>query len=171
MRRVLGIDPGSLYCGYGIVDVASASTPTYVECGVLQFEKNLSLAHRLHQLSVDLREIIQEFTPRDLALEAIFQGKNVQSAFRLGYARGIVMMLSAEFGLGLYEYPPSVVKRAVAGHGHARKEEIQRMVTWQCRLKTPPKADAADALAIALCHGFRQGNSLIAVHSKGKRGL
>lgn len=166
MRRILGIDPGSRFCGYGVVDLAPNEKPRYVECGVLQFEATLPLPQRLHQLAFDLRELIQELKPHDMAVETIFHGKNAQSAFRLGYARGVVMMISAECSLAFYEYSPNIVKRAVAGHGHAKKDEIQRLVTWQCGLRHAPQADAADALAVALCHAFQQNLLLQLEHRR-----
>ena len=156
MRRVLGIDPGSRLCGYGVIDISPHQKPLYIECGVLQLPEQDPLPKRLQQLAADLREVIAEFQPEEMALESIFYGKNVQSALRLGYARGVVMLLCAESNLPLYEYPPSVVKQAIAGNGRSGKAEIQKMVTWQCGLRTIPQADAADALAIALCHALQQ---------------
>lgn len=156
MKRILGIDPGSRLCGYGVVDISPCSKPTYVECGVLQLPEKDPLPKRLAQLAMDLREIILEFQPQEMALESIFYGKNAQSALRLGYARGVVMLLSAEANLSLYEYSPSVIKQNIAGNGQASKAQIQKMVAWQCGLRTNPQADAADALAIALCHALQQ---------------
>jgi len=156
VKRILGIDPGTRFCGYGVVDFVPRSKPLYIECGVIQLDASLSLPQRLYQLSTDLRDVILEFQPQHLAVESIFYGKNVQSALRLGYARGVVMMLVAEYALEFYEYAPNAIKRAVSGHGHARKEDMQRVVMWQCGLASPPDSDAADALAIALCHSFSQ---------------
>ncbi len=152
--RILGIDPGTRLCGYGVIEAggASGARPRYVECGVLQLTEGLELAKRLQQLWHDLREVVAELRPQELALESIFHGKNAQSALRLGYARGVVMLLAMESDLVLAEYPPATVKRAVAGHGRASKEEVQRMVGWQCGLRKALAADAADALAVALCH-------------------
>jgi crossover junction endodeoxyribonuclease RuvC len=158
MTRILGIDPGTLYCGYGIIEVTAraAAKPRYVECGVIELNGRLSLAARLRLLASDLREVLSELRPDEVALEAAFHGVNAQSALRLGHARGVIMLLVAEAGLPLGEYPPATVKKSVAGHGRATKEEIQRVVTWLCALKRAPRADAADALAIALCHAFHR---------------
>ncbi len=120
---------------------------------MIQLRATDPLPARLKQLAADLREVIRELRPQEMALESIFHGKNAQSALRLGYARGVVMLLCAEADLTLAEYPPATVKRAVAGNGRATKEEVQRMVRWLCGLKSTPGADAADALAVALCHG------------------
>jgi crossover junction endodeoxyribonuclease RuvC len=153
--RILGIDPGSRLCGYGVVDIAPGQKPRYVECGVLQLKETSPLPFRLRQLHDDLGEVIAELRPDEMSLEAIFHGKNAQSALRLGYARGVVMLLAEQRGLRLHEYPPATVKRAVAGNGRAAKEEVQRMVRWLCGLRHTPQADAADALALALCHAYR----------------
>ena len=159
MIRILGIDPGTLRCGYGVVEVSEAraiAKPRYVECGVIELSGKLTLAERLRLLATDLRELLTELRPHEVSLEAAFHGVNAQSALRLGHARGVIMLLVAEAGLPLGEYPPATVKRSVAGHGRAGKEEIQRVVTWLCALKRAPRPDAADALAIALCHAFHR---------------
>lgn len=98
--------------------------------------------------------MLRDLSPHEVALEAIFHGINAQSALRLGHARGVIMLLTEEAGLCLHEYPPATVKRSVAGHGRASKEEVQRMVCWTCGLRRPPLPDAADALAVALCHAY-----------------
>ena len=156
MARILGIDPGSRLCGYGVIEAERGKKPVYVECGVLQLQATLPLPERLRQLALDLREVLGELRPAEMALESIFHGINAQSALRLGYARGVVMLLGAEAGLPLSEYPPATVKRAVAGHGKATKEDVQRMVRWQCGLHRAPSADAADALAVAICHAYHR---------------
>lgn len=159
MIRILGIDPGTLRCGYGMVEVSEVraiAKPRYVECGVIELCGKLSLAERLRLLAADLRELLAELRPDEVSLEAAFHGVNAQSALRLGHARGVIMLLVAEAGLPLGEYPPATVKRSVAGHGRAGKEEVQRVVTWLCALKRAPRTDAADALAIALCHAFHR---------------
>ena len=159
MIRILGIDPGTLHCGYGVVEVSSVRAlkkPRYIECGVIELNGKLSLSERLRLLAVDLREVLLELRPDEVSLEAAFHGVNAQSALRLGHARGVIMLLIAEAGLPLGEYAPATVKRSVAGHGRAGKEEIQRVVTWLCALQSAPRPDAADALAIALCHAFHR---------------
>lgn len=152
--RILGIDPGTRLCGYGAVDTAPPARPTYVECGVLQLGGDGPLPRRLRQLAADLREVINDLQPEAMALESIFHGINAQSALRLGYARGVIMLLCEEAGLPLFEYPPATVKRTVAGTGRATKDEVGRMVRWTCQLRSTPQVDAADALAVALCHAY-----------------
>jgi crossover junction endodeoxyribonuclease RuvC len=159
MIRILGIDPGTLRCGYGVVEVSelrALAKPRYVECGVIELSGKLPLSERLRLLATDLREVLAELRPDEVSLEAAFHGVNAQSALLLGHARGVIMLLVAEAGLPLGEYPPATVKRSVAGHGRAGKQEVQRVVTWLCALQRAPRADAADALAIALCHAFHR---------------
>lgn len=153
-KRILGIDPGSRLCGYGIVEVLARGQHRYVECGVIQLNERHALATRLYELGQDLRDIFREVQPQELAVEALFHGVNAQSVLRLAHARGVVLFTSAEAGIPVFEYPPATVKRAVAGHGRASKSDVQRMVAWQCGLQALPSPDAADALAVALCHSF-----------------
>ena len=150
--RILGIDPGTRLCGYGVIEVLAGQQLRYVECGVLQLDVKLALPRRLHQLWQELREVVSELRPHEMALESIFHGVNAQSALRLGHARGVIMLVVAEAGLPLAEYPPATVKRTVAGNGRAQKAEVQRLVSYRCGLKQPPPLDASDALALALCH-------------------
>jgi crossover junction endodeoxyribonuclease RuvC len=153
--RILGIDPGTINCGYGVVEVAGSVTwsrPRYIECGVFELNARRGLPERLASLAGDLREVLEELAPQEVALEAAFHGKKAQSALRLGHARGVIMMLVAEAGQPLFEYAPAKVKRAVAGNGRAQKDEVQRIISFLCSLKETPRTDAADALAIAICH-------------------
>ena len=116
----------------------------------------LPLASRLCTLAHDLREVIGELKPDELSLESAFHGINARSALVLGHARGVIMLVGAEANLPIGEYSPAMVKRAVAGHGQATKQDVQKMVSWLCGLATPPPSDAADAVAIALCHAFHR---------------
>lgn len=158
--RILGIDPGTIACGYGVVEVPrerGAVKPRYIECGVIELDRHAALPLRLQVLASELREVIGELRPDELSLEAAFHGVNARSALLLGHARGVIMLLGAEAGLPLGEYPPATVKRSVAGHGRAQKAEVQRVISWLLGLRTPPRTDAADALAIALCHAYHRG--------------
>jgi crossover junction endodeoxyribonuclease RuvC len=153
--RILGVDPGTIHCGYGVVEISGSAAfnrPRYLECGVIELDRRRTLPERLRALASDLREVIAELRPQEVALESVFHGVNIQSALRLGHARGVIMLLAAEADLPLAEYPPATVKRAVAGHGQAQKEQVQRMICVLCGLTTTPGPDAADALAIAICH-------------------
>ncbi|MBL9006760.1 MAG: crossover junction endodeoxyribonuclease RuvC [Myxococcales bacterium] len=161
--RILGIDPGTIHCGYGVLEAQRGAfmRPRYVECGVLELNPAKSLSERLVALARDLREVLDELSPDEVALEALYHGVNAQSALRLGHARGVIMLLIAEAKLPLYEYPPATVKRTVAGNGRAQKVEVQRLVSYRCGLRQPPPLDASDALAVALCHA--QQRSVIQV--------
>ena len=149
--RILGVDPGSAVCGYGVVEGPRAR---YVTAGTIRC---LSLARgptRLRHIHESLLTIIDEFSPTELSLERHFVATNVQSAFRLGEARAMAMLAAAERGLAMYEYPPNEVKLCVAGHGHADKAQVKYMVRNLLRLDPSIELsyDAADALAIAMCH-------------------
>lgn len=157
MTRILGVDPGTLHCGYGVVEVSTgtgSTKPRYIECGVIELPAQKPMAERLKLLASDLREVIRELRPDELALECAFAGINVRSALVLGQARGAILLVGAEANLPCAEYPPATVKKTVCGNGRAQKSEVQRVVSWLCKLRTPPPTDAADAVAIALCHAF-----------------
>ncbi len=145
--RILGVDPGSRVCGYAVVDGR-----TYVECGVIKLVAKAPLEARLAELHRDLTSIIEEFAPNEVAVEDLFYGANVRSAFSLAHARGVVFAAAGAAGLRVCSYPPSVVKQAVTGSGRAPKEQVTRMVQVLTNLATPPVSDAADALAVALTH-------------------
>lgn len=150
--RILGIDPGTRVVGYGLVDHHPGGRAAYVECGVITLEERDPMPLRLSTLARAVAELIAEFTPRVLSLEAAFHGVNASSALKLGQARGAVMVVAAERGLEVAEYPPAYVKRAVVGHGRATKQDVTARVQLLFGLARPPRPDAADALAIALCH-------------------
>jgi crossover junction endodeoxyribonuclease RuvC len=151
--RVLGVDPGSVVCGWGLVEGRSGE-PHYVAAGTIRTTAIKRGPSRLKKIHEELIGIIDEFAPATLALERHFIAANVQSAFRLGEARAMALLAAAERSLELFEYPPNEVKLAVAGHGHADKEQIKYMVRRALGLDTSEAlaTDAADALAIALCH-------------------
>lgn len=150
--RVLGIDPGTRVAGYAVLDVPRSGDPVYVECGLLRAKTSDSVAERLLEIATGLEELIGEFRPTVMALEQAFYGKNLQSALRLGEARGALTLVGMRAGLQLREYAPAHIKRAVTGSGRATKIEIQQRVRMLCRLQHEPDSDAADALAIALCY-------------------
>src|SRR5277367_6992765 len=122
--RILGVDPGSAVCGFGVVDRGGR----YVTAGTIQCASFAPGPGRLRRIHEALLAIIDEFTPAALSLERHFVAANVQSAFRLGEARAMAMLAAAERGLAMYEYPPNEVKLCVAGHGHADKAQVKYMV-------------------------------------------
>ena len=150
--RVLGVDPGSIKSGYGILDQREAEL-IVLEYGVIRTTSDLPFAQRLLQISVRLQALISQFQPQVLAVEDLFFAKNVKSALKLGHARGVILLTAAQAGLEIAEYTPLEVKQAVVGYGRADKVQVQQMVKVLLHLKEiPTPDDAADALAIAICH-------------------
>lgn len=152
MSVILGIDPGSRVTGYGLVRV-DRRNPVYLASGCIRLNDD-DLSLRLHKLYTSLNELLQQFQPSQAAIEQVFVGKNASSALKLGHARGAAMLAVANAEVPLAEYSARSVKQAVAGSGAADKEQVQHMVVRLLQLDKTPAADAADALAIALCHAF-----------------
>ena len=150
--RVLGIDCGTEFTGYGIVESA-AHTLCYRTCGAIKLPKNLSAGARLQQVHAGLTEIIHLHRPEVVAIEEVFYSVNPKSALKLGQVRGVAMLAATEADLPIAEYAPLSIKSAVVGYGRADKQQVQFMVTKLLNLDTPPTPfDASDALAIAICH-------------------
>lgn len=153
--RVIGIDPGTLVCGYGIVD-AEGSRMKAVHFGAVRVKDDMTFPERLVHIHKALAEVIREHRPEVAAVERLFVGKNVRSAMRTGEGRGIAVLTAALAGLPVHEYTPAEVKKAVVGAGGAHKTQVQEMVRILLSLeKVPRPQDAADALAIAICHCHR----------------
>ena len=150
--RILGVDPGSLRLGYGVVDRTGRAQLGYVECGVITAPARLSRAERLTAIGRGLRDLVDELGPDEVAMEQAFYGKNVQSTLALGEARGMVTFIVSDRGLPLVGYAPAMVKRSIVGHGAATKQQIGYLVRALLALRRVPEPDAADALAIAICH-------------------
>jgi crossover junction endodeoxyribonuclease RuvC len=150
--RILGIDPGTLRLGYGVVDQQGPARHAYVDCGVITAPARASREARLLTIGRDLRELLQEFRPDVVAMEQAFFGKNVQATLALGEARGVALFVTQERGISVAGYAPAQVKQTVVGHGRASKEQVAFLVRALLGMRRPPAADAADALAIALCH-------------------
>jgi crossover junction endodeoxyribonuclease RuvC len=150
--RILGLDPGSRVCGYGVIDERGGDL-RYVECGVLTARTDDAMEVRLGEIAVGLREVIAELSPDVVALEDVFTHQNPRSALALAQARGMVLAVVGLAGLSVASYPPASVKKAVSGHGRAEKEQIARMVQALIGLTSLPELDATDALAVAITHG------------------
>jgi crossover junction endodeoxyribonuclease RuvC len=149
--RVLGLDPGLRHTGWGVIDV-SGNRLTHVADGVVNAPVNLPLSERLVSLFRQITEVLERFRPDEAAVEETFVNKNAASTLKLGVARGVVLLAPAERGLPVAEYSTNLVKKSVVGAGHAEKTQIQLMVRRLlpgCAIDT---ADAADALAVAICH-------------------
>ncbi len=149
--RILGIDPGSRLTGYGIVD-SSGPRLRFVACGVVKKTPRYPMAARLNEIFDGLNEVIQLHGPECAAVEDVFVAKNPRSAIKLGQARGAAVVAAMQNGLAVSDYSPRQVKQAVAGYGQAEKDQVQNMVCMLLHLKRSPSADAADALAVAICH-------------------
>ncbi|MEN8233896.1 MAG: crossover junction endodeoxyribonuclease RuvC [Actinomycetota bacterium] len=149
---VLGIDPGLTRTGYGIIEV-SGSKERAVAAGVIRTDPAKPTGERFVELARDLREIVAEYDPVAAAIEQVFVNNNRQTAMSVARASGIALLVLSEAGLETAEYTPSAVKMALTGSGVADKQQMQRVVAMRLGLGTAPSpADAADALAIALCH-------------------
>ena len=154
--RVFGVDCGTEFTGYGVVEVdCEARTPKlrYLCAGAVKMSKKDSTAQRLAQVYAELSALMQMWMPEMVAIEEVFFATNAKSALKLGQVRGVAMLAAANCGLAVAEYAPLSIKSAVVGYGLAAKEQVQFMVTRLLELDEAPKSpDAADALAIAICH-------------------
>jgi crossover junction endodeoxyribonuclease RuvC len=152
--RILGLDPGSRVCGYGVIDERGGAL-VYVECGVLTAPEDRPMENRLGELACGLREVIAELRPGIVAVEDVFSHQNPRSAIALAQARGMALAVIGLAGLAVASYAPALVKKAVSGSGRADKTQIARMVQALIGLRSLPRADATDALAVAITHGRR----------------
>ncbi len=152
---VLGIDPGTAVTGYGVVRKEGRNPLTLIECGVIRTRPRDDLAHRLGEIHDGVAELIRRHQPGVLSIEDIFYARNVRTTVVLGHARGVILLAGVQAGLEIHEYPPSEIKKAVAGTGAATKLQIQFMVTRLLRLKSAPQpSDAADGVAAALAYAL-----------------
>ena len=150
--RILGIDPGTLVVGYGIID-SQADVMTLVCCNALTCSQHSPLAERLSYFFDKLSEVITSYKPDVVAVEQPFVAKNVRSALAIGKAQAVAILAASQRGIPTYEYTPAQIKRVVTNYGASSKEQIQEMVRFQLGLAQPPQpSDAADALAVAICH-------------------
>ncbi|HEX4418542.1 MAG TPA: crossover junction endodeoxyribonuclease RuvC [Kofleriaceae bacterium] len=158
--RILGLDPGSRVCGYGVIDERGGEL-AYVECGLLTAPEHRPMEHRLGELARGLSEVIAELRPEAVAVEDVFSYQNPRSALALAQARGMALAVIGLAGLSVASYAPALVKKAVSGSGRADKAQIARMVQALIGLRSLPRADATDALAVAITHG-RQLRPMVA---------
>ena len=155
MARVIGIDPGLRNLGWGVIDVA-ASRLRHVANGTIT-STGVTLAERLLSLHVQLSAVFADFGPEDAAVEQTFVNKDGAGTLKLGQARGVAMLVPAQAGLAVAEYAPNTVKKTVVGVGHADKAQVMHMVRLQLPGADIAGPDAADALAIAICHAHHGG--------------
>ncbi len=149
---VLGIDPGLTRTGYGVLE-ARGSRVRAIAVGVIRTDPKVAIGERLVELRRDLSSIIEEYRPDEVAMEEVFVNRNLHTATSVGRASGVVLMTAAEAGLRIAEYTPTAVKMALTGYGAADKTQVGRVISMRLGLgEVPTPADAADALAVALCH-------------------
>jgi crossover junction endodeoxyribonuclease RuvC len=167
--RIFGIDPGSVRTGYGCVDT-DGSRHRLVTCGALVPAAAAPLPERLRVIHDGLLNLLRDAAPACVAVENLFHARNVRSALTLGHARGVALLAAVEAGFPVVEYTPAEIKLAVVGYGRAEKGQLQRMVQLLLGLDTPPRPyDAADALAVAICHSHRAGGAADAGNGRMSR--
>jgi crossover junction endodeoxyribonuclease RuvC len=149
--RVLGLDPGSIRTGFGVVECGSGE-PRHIASGMIRVQGE-SLALRLRHIYEAICELVELHQPDEIAIERVFVHRNVDSALKLGQARGVTLCAAASRGAPVYEYAPRAIKLAVVGYGNAEKPQVAHMVRAMLAIEAQLQADAADALAICLCHG------------------
>ncbi len=158
--RILGIDPGVATIGFGLIE-AQRQKNTLLQYGVISTPPGIPLASRLLQISQDMQQLLEQFQPEELAIEELFFSKNITTGISVAHGRGVILLAAEEFGVPIYEYTPMQVKQAVAGYGGADKKQVMKMTQRLLHMKQIPRPDdAADALAIAICHG-RAATSLL----------
>lgn len=166
--RILGLDPGLRKTGWGIV-VSEGTKLGFVACGVVESDEKRPLAERLKQLHNGIAGIIAAHAPEEAAVEETFVNRDPQSALKLGQARGIALLVPALAGLDVAEYAANLVKKTVVGVGHADKKQVQAMIRVLLPKAEAKSADAADALAVAICHAQHRGaRALLAQHQLRK---
>ncbi len=151
MERIIGIDPGSRITGYGVID-ADRGQLQFVACGVVKTTTKYPFSYRLNEIFDGINEVVQMHGPVVAAIEDVFLATNPRSALKLGHARGAAVVAAMQNGLTVFDYSPRAVKQAVVGYGQADKKQVQHMVCVLLGLSGSPSADAADALAVAICH-------------------
>ena len=171
MLRVLGIDPGLTRCGVGIVDVEPSRRATLVHVSVIRTPVDMVLEERLLAIGTGIAELLDAFAPTAVALERVFAQHNVRTVMGTAQASGVALHAAAARGLSVGLHTPSEVKAAVTGYGSADKKQVAAMVQRILRLDAPPTpADASDALALALCHAWRDGGAMGSAGSVGSAG-
>ncbi len=154
--KILGIDPGSITCGYGLIQKSDMRSHKgeikYLASGRIVVSPRKELCIRLKELYLSLTEVLTEYKPDEIAIEKIFFAKNTKAALSLGHARGVVLLAAALTDMPVYQYSALEVKKAVAGYGRADKHQVKKMVTEILKINHDLSPDSADAIAIALCH-------------------
>lgn len=158
--RILGIDPGVATIGFGLIEADRANV-RLLQYGVITTPAKLPLSNRLFQISQDMSQLLDQFKPQEMAVEELFFSRNITTGIAVAHGRGVILLEAERAGVPAYEYTPMQVKQAVAGYGGADKRQVMLMTQRLLKMKDVPRPDdAADALAIAICHG-RSATSLL----------
>ncbi|HVY59857.1 MAG TPA: crossover junction endodeoxyribonuclease RuvC [Xanthobacteraceae bacterium] len=160
--RILGIDPGLRRTGWGLVDV-DGNRLIFVGCGSINTDAHGSVAERLVTIHDGLARVVEEFRPDEAAVEATFVNKDAAATLKLGQARGVALLIPARAGVTVAEYAPNLVKKTIVGAGHGEKAQIRMMIGVLLPKADPATHDAADALAIAVCHAHHRQSALARV--------
>ena len=158
--RILGIDPGLRRTGWGVIEVL-ANRLTFVACGSVASDDRAALAQRLVALHAGLTRVVDEFRPAEAAVEATFVNKDAAATLKLGQARGIALLVPARAGVAVAEYAPNLVKKTIIGAGHGEKAQVRMMIGVLLPKADPRSEDAADALAIAVCHAHHRQSAIL----------
>ena len=151
--RILGLDPGIATIGFGLIE-SDRSKYSLVRCGVITTPAHTSLASRLEQIYNDLTQLLEAFKPEAVSIEELFFNTNITTGIAVAHGRGVILLACQQAGVKIYEYTPLQVKQAVVGYGRAEKQQVMEMTRRLLHLKEIPRPDdAADALALAICHG------------------
>ncbi|MBM9613287.1 crossover junction endodeoxyribonuclease RuvC [Desulfobulbus rhabdoformis] len=162
--RILGIDPGSRITGYGVI-ATNGHEIGFIACGTIRTGNETDFSRRLLTIFQDLSEVISTHQPEVAAVEDIFISQNPRSALKLGHARGAAVVAALHHNLQVFDYPARQVKQTVAGYGQAEKAQVQHMVQSLLQLSAIPSQDAADALAVAICHAHQSAYSRLGCSS------
>jgi len=168
MTIILGIDPGSRITGYGLIEESNRSMK-YIDSGCIRTNPDAELSEKLLQIYNGICHLMDEYSPNEVAIEQVFMHKNASSALKLGHARGVAMVAAASHRVKVCEYSAREIKQTVVGYGGAEKDQVGHMVVQLLALNSSPQQDAADALAIAICHSHMRNALTAIVRKRGTR--
>lgn len=168
MTIILGIDPGSRVTGYGLIKEEDRKIK-YIDSGCIRTSPDGGLSQKLLQIYDGICQLMEDYSPGEVAIEQVFMHENPNSALKLGHARGVAMVAAASHRVNISEYSAREIKQTVVGHGAAEKAQVSHMVVHLLTLNKPPQQDAADALAVAICHSHMRHSLAIAINKRGFR--
>lgn len=167
--RILGIDPGSRICGYGVIE-SDAGVLAHIESGAITVPQSLEIPLKLRTIYEELRTVIDRTRPECMSIENVFFAKNARSSLKLGEARGVAILVAGLYDMPVYEYAPTQIKLTLTGKGRANKDEIRELVSIVFGIESPDKTDISDAIAIALCHAHQsEAKSIFGTERTGRR--